>query len=66
VAPLFRVGTLRSGFDSIRDLLLFCAGIALGAYAVTRHPPSEGLATIAAGMCIAPAALLPGRNGDRQ
>lgn len=57
---------LRSGFDTVRDLLIFMAGIALGAYAVTRQPPSEGLATIAAGMCIAPAALLPGRSGGKE
>jgi hypothetical protein len=60
VAPSFR-----SGFDSARDLLLFFAGIALGVYGVTREPPSEGLVTLAVGLCIAPAALLPGRTSER-
>ena len=44
-------------------MLLFLAGIALGAYGVTREPPSEGLVTLAVGLCIAPAALLPGKVG---
>ena len=59
-------GRIRSGFDSVRDLLLFVAGIALGAYGVTREPPSEGLVTLAVGLCIAPAALLPANRGERE
>ncbi len=53
---------VRSGFDSVRDALLFAAGIALGAWTVTHPPISEIALGAAVGLCVAPAALFPGRR----
>lgn len=54
---------VRSGFESVRDVALFVLGAALGAWTVT-HPPIEPIALAAAvGLCVAPAAMLPGRRG---
>ena len=48
---------VRSGVESIRDVLLFVAGLALGGWTVA-HPPIETLPLgVAVGLCVAPAAL---------
>lgn len=52
----------RTGFASVRDGLLFLAGLALGARAVLADPLCESCLLIAVGLCVAPAAMLPGGN----
>jgi hypothetical protein len=57
------VPRVRSGFESVKDAILCGAGLALGAYSVTHPPDSEWLMAISVGLCVAPAALLPGKRG---
>ncbi len=47
----------------MRDAALFIAGLALGARAVLVEPFCETCLLVAVGLCVAPAALLPGRLG---
>lgn len=53
---------LATGFASVRDGVLFLAGLALGARAVLAEPFCETCLLVAVGLCVAPAALLPGRG----
>jgi hypothetical protein len=57
------VPRLPSGFASIRDLTLFLAGLALGAWIVAHPPINEAGLAIAVGLCVTPAATLPGKRG---
>jgi hypothetical protein len=58
---------LPTGFASLRDGILFLAGLALGARAVLTEPLCETCLLVAVGLCVAPAALLPGRlAGDER
>lgn len=52
---------LASGFASLRDGLLFLAGLGLGARAVLVEPFCESCLLVAVGLMVAPAAMLPGR-----
>lgn len=53
---------LPSGFTTARDLALFLAGLTLGGWTVAHPPVSESTLVIAVGLCVAPAASLPGRR----
>jgi len=53
-----------TGFGTVRDVLLFAAGLALGARAVLTEPLCESCLLVAVGLCVAPAALLPRLGAD--
>lgn len=59
------VARLRSGFDSVRDVVLFVAGLALGGWTVAHPPVSEIVLAAAVGLCVAPSALFPGGKGHK-